>query len=307
MNPGIYTGLSRADYVAIPAFNQSLLKKWIEFGITERCPAKFAHWLKTHDEQDSTDAQTEGQIIDCLLLGPDEFAEKFVVVPAGAPKRPSSVLLTAKNPSLPSIQAMQWWETFNSAVADRQVVSSGVVEECRRMAESLRSSVWRMESGPVVRMEDILRDYRKTVIVAEMCGHLCKAELDLFSTGTKFIFDVKKTRNASNTERTFGSDAIKFGYHIQAPFYMDIATAAGEPRGSFSFLMVEDAEPYPTNAISLVTGDEVVQWGRIQYRAAIESLAAHMESQKWPGYPAFEAIQFPQWARMEADAAINHG
>ncbi len=305
MKPGIYHGLSRAEYVAIPAFNQSTLKKWIEFGMTERSPSKFKHWLDTKKDDDSTDAQIEGQILDCLLLEPDLAATKFAIIPEDAPKRPSKAQLNAKSPSLESMKAMQFWEGFNSEAEGKLVVTAAGVERGRKMAEALRRSVWRVNGKQIV-MEDILAQYQKTVIVAEMCGRLCKAELDLFAPGTEWIFDIKKTRNAANTERAFGKDAITFGYNIQCPFYMDIATEIGEPRRKFGFLLIED-ETLATNAVTLVTGDEVVAWGRKQYRTAIESLAACMESNEWPGYPPFESIQFPQWACMEADAALNHG
>lgn len=304
MKPGIYHDINRSEYEKLPYFNQSTLKKWIELGLNKACPAKFKYWLDHKDEQEEdTAAQTEGSIVDILAIEPHLAPQHFVVIPVDAPKRPTKAQKTAKKPSEESVKAIAWWEKFEAEATGRTVISWSVYDKCVRMAKRLRDR------------EDFQRALkigsRKTVLIAEMHGHMCKAELDLFRPGTDFIFDVKKTRNAANSERNgFGADAIEYGHHIQAAFYMDMTKAlvrAGlldVPATKFGYYMVEPEDPYETNVLTVTDNNTIIEWGRREYRRAIVSLAHHIETEMWPGYRAFEEVQFPIWAQMQAEEQI---
>ena len=133
---------------------------------------------------------------------------------------------------------------------------------------------------------------------------LCKGRADRFTVfdGSPVIVDVKTTEDASPTADGFVRSCAKFGYALQAAWYLDgmAAIAPGERR--FLFVAVEKKPPYA------VAVHELDQWslnsGRIQYERLLARYARAMTTDTWEGYPnQVHQIELPVWARrqMEGD------
>lgn len=139
---------------------------------------------------------------------------------------------------------------------------------------------------------------------AELSGYWTDAE-----TGTRLRFrpdwltelasgriacvDLKTSQSASPQE--FSSSAAKFGYALQAAFYMEGLRAleiAEDP--IFLFLVVSKTPPHLVSVIAL--DDDAIAYGRRQMRRAIDTYAACLEKDGWPGYPeCVHTISLPRW------------
>ncbi len=259
----------------------------------KRCPAKFKRWLDTRDQQPQSEAMLLGSLLDCLLLEPDAFAFRYVVIPADAPTRPARALADYKRPSLETVQACAWWEDFDSALAGRRAITAAQHERAQGMAASMRS---RKDFAT------ILESGTKAVIVGDLCGLRCKCEIDIFILASRRIYDVKKCPDASNSAKGFVKSILDYRLDIQAAFYLDLAAVAGYAREEFTFLVSEDEPPHFTNAITLHRDEPRIEYSRRQYKMALQTLAKHIAGNHWPSYAQFEAAAWPEWAEFEAQS-----
>lgn len=120
---------------------------------------------------------------------------------------------------------------------------------------------------------------RELTIRWERDGIPLRARLDLIAPWG--VADVKTTRDANR--RWFNRAAARFGYHVQAAWYLEAARAAGLPCDCFRLLCVESVEPY--DVIVYEVGEDMIQAGEAQMRAALRVYAECMVSGVWPGYP----------------------
>ena len=95
-------------------------------------------------------------------------------------------------------------------------------------------------------------------------GVECKGRLDYFSHSKKQICDLKIVQNASKDG--FMQAVAKFGYHIQAAFYLDLTGAR-----NFYFIAIEKEKPYMMGVYELAP--EAIDLGREKYIKAFEIMA----------------------------------
>jgi len=89
--------------------------------------------------------------------------------------------------------------------------------------------------------------------------------------------------------------AHKYGYHQQAPYYLDAVTACGmDDNPAFVFVFQEKSAPYLVSVIEL---DIVaMNLGRDLNRQAIDLYAHCMQRGVWPGYSSeVELVPLPGW------------
>lgn len=90
-----------------------------------------------------------------------------------------------------------------------------------------------------------------------------KCRPDAYNKDKGILFDVKTTRYGSVDEFT-RYDLIKFGYDIQAAWYIDTLQLLGYPANHFIFLVVQNMNPYNVYAISL--HQSMIEQGRSKYQ-----------------------------------------
>lgn len=297
--PGVHYGIRREDYVRIPAFNQSTLKKWLELATHDnefsRCPARWKHWFDNERNTPPSKAMELGSALDSWLLEDGaEFHNRFVVLPADAPNRPTSRQREAKKPSAATLDAIDWWDAFNEKCEGKTVLDAETFERVKRIAEALRQNS---------QCSEILQYCRKAVVVAELAGFPVKAEYDLFEDSTQYIFDLKALANV--TDDGFARQAIRLGYPAQAGWYLQIAQALGLKKTDFAFLCVETEKPHWVNTPSLTMDEPLVQAGFSRLVKAMSALADHIERDDWPDYDHFRRVQFPGWAVWDAATELE--
>ncbi|RVW06250.1 PD-(D/E)XK nuclease-like domain-containing protein [Rhodococcus spongiicola] len=100
-------------------------------------------------------------------------------------------------------------------------------------------------------------------------------------SGRQIIVDYKTTTSAD--PKHFAKAAYDYGYHQQAPWYIDGLTALGlgdDP--AFVFVAQEKTAPYLVSVIEL--DDDAVALGRQRNREAIDLYAHCQATDTWPDY-----------------------
>lgn len=137
-------------------------------------------------------------------------------------------------------------------------------------------------------------------IFAEKEGTILKCRPDILPKEGPVI-DLKSC--ASSKPETFVKDMIKFGYHIQAAFYLDVLKLAGISRNEFWFIAVESEYPYAVSTIKLI--DEpisLLRLGRIHYRNALKRVVEAKNTGLWGDYGTHNAEDcLPVWILKELE------
>jgi len=101
------------------------------------------------------------------------------------------------------------------------------------------------------------------------------------------IIDIKTTEDAG--EDYFSRDIAKFGYWMQAAYYLDLTGASW-----FKFIAVEKSAPYAVNVFEL--GGDYIEHGRRVYKKQIAILKECLRTNTWPGYgDAVKTVYAPRW------------
>ena len=285
MRPGVHRGISNAEYHAAFALSNTGLS-WLA-----RSPEIFyARALDPNRPPERERAgQLEGTLAHCAILEPEEFAKRYAVVPADAPRRPTEAQWNAKKPSDDSIKAMDWWRQWMADNAGRDVVTHDQYETAMRQAESVRRlpEVAELLSSGMPELSAFWED-RDT-------GVLCKCRPDWThdAGGGVILLDVKTYSDAS--PREFSRQIARKGYYRQDAHYSTgFEIAAGVPVLGFVFVSVETEYPYASCAVML--DDTAKAQGRRECRRLTDLYAECLKRNEWPGYSsAIELVGLPKY------------
>jgi len=116
------------------------------------------------------------------------------------------------------------------------------------------------------------------------------------------IADLKSCASAS--KGAIAKAVASYGYHIQAPWYIDAVRAMGlDEDPAFVLVFVEKEPPYLITVAHL--DDAALATGRALGRRAIEMYRDCAESGIWPAYSShptdIETISLPRWAQAGED------
>lgn len=115
--------------------------------------------------------------------------------------------------------------------------------------------------------------------------------------GAPVVVDYKTTTSADLD--AISKSVHRYGYHQQAPWYLDAVESIGYPDDTtFKFIFQERTPPYVVTVVEL---DEVaLRIGDARNRRAIEIYRDCAEAGIWPGHATdIETISLPAWAERE--------
>lgn len=288
MKPGIYFDVLRADYDNVPALSCTVLKKWLECA---DFPSRFAKWLERRWTEPPTEAKLVGSALDCLMLNRNCFDQRFAVVPADAPARPSKRTRNAKDPAPASLKAIEYWDKFAADAEEKQILTTGQYAAAVRMQQSLAEA--ECAAG-------IFAHCRKAVIVAELFGFPCKCEIDLFLEKSEHLWDLKSTR-AVAPESAFARACLELGYDCQGTFYLLMSQAAGFDKKIFNLVAVENEEPWTPAVYSFLPYQDVDHYeifdaARLRLARAAGELVTRLERDIFRDTADYRRIPFPEWS-----------
>lgn len=237
-----------------------------------RCPSR---WRKGYTSKGS-DSTEWGSLIDCLLLTPEAFPEKFTVKP----------------------------ETYTNEKGEKKPWN-GNATKCKEWAElqigkTLVSAEDYRESGFALKQTEFDPDIKRFIGFSARQVY-CTAEwhdvetdlmiplkvlIDLVPDGNHADYalclgDFKTARDAKL--RSWQRQVFDFGYHVQAALYLDVFNAAtGSNRNDFRHIVQENVAPYQT--AKRIIDREFIQLGRMSYQCALSAYAQCLKTDCWPDY-----------------------
>lgn len=280
--PGIYRGVSEADYRAdpcpIPSFTQSLCKV-----IIDRSP-KHA-WiasprLNPQFEYDDDTKFDIGNVAHRLVLG----RGKEIEVVDFADWRTKASQETREN----------------AADQGRIAVLRHQFDKAAAIAEAAKVQLSRHEARSAFTGGD-----GEVMIAWEEDGVWFRSLIDWLHTDLRTIDDYK-TSGMSMASHVLGGRAEAAGWHIQAAFIergLDALDAAGAGRRLFRFIAQETDEPHALNVMSM--DNYWMTMGRKKVAAGIDLWRAASKTNRWAGYgremvrPDFPTFKEKQWLDRE--------
>lgn len=252
--PGIYADIPASDY------HGELLRDYISKSYLKRldkCPAA------AKIPQKDTPAMAFGRASHVLLLeGESAFFQECAVLPSGINKRTNA--------------GKEEMAAFEAANAGKTLVTA---DDYMKIAE-MRKALQKHPFAPKLLAEGVSE---QTVIWLDAeTGMMCKCRPDRIPSGNKGVLVDLKTCSCAG-EYEFGRDVVKYGYDLQAAFYLDgINAATGNNFDAFCFIAMEKEEPFRTETYMLDA--EFIARGRAEYRRLLNIEAECREKGLWPNY-----------------------
>jgi hypothetical protein len=263
-----------------PSVSSSGLRK-----IYNESPADFWAFSDLNDdrfEREETDAFVFGRAAHALLLGDEDFIEKFAVVPASAPPEPLASQRRAREEGRVSKSAEErfaFWDAFERENGGKTFLSENDLEHIRHIRDAL-------EAHPIVPL--LLEGQAESSLIwqDERTGLWLKSRLDMLS-GTGDLADLKST--ARKSLPLIYKDIREKGYDMQLGLatmalehVLDIHFNEQSYTGRSAILVFVYKSP-PYHVIPVEVDYDALYWGRIKCRKAIDVMAECIRTGHWPG------------------------
>lgn len=268
MEVGVFKGISNAAYHGGDGVSKS--------GLDLIAKSPLHYWSAYLDPQREprveTPAMALGTAIHSAVLEPDLFADEYLVMPK-IDRRTKA--------------GKEQHEELIANAGNKRILTPEDYNACFSIQQNIRqhpAAQLLLGSGEP-ELSVFWRD-------AET-GVLCKCRPDWFNYKANIMVDVKSTEDASH--EGFQRSIIKWGYHVQAAWYLDgFKAATGTMPKAFVFAAVEKKRPYAT-AFYYADAD-MIEIGRLLYRERLNEFASCLKRNLWPGYPQqLQAMSLPAW------------
>lgn len=223
------------------------------------------YFYKTYEEKkESNDKERHfiiGSALHELILEAEMFKTNYVVSPKFDMR--TTVGKTA-------------FAEFQQQAEGKTILNIDEYELIVRMAESaIRNKTFK---------ELIVDSYRELscYTIDEKTGLKLRMRPDSFAKDKNTITDIKSCQQSNY--KSFKSDIYKYGYSISTAFYMDFLK-----RENYVFCAIEKQAPYQTALYML--DDEMIDYGRQQYRMALDLIKWSIENECWVEYNEFEILK----------------
>ncbi len=205
---------------------------------------------KGYKFEKKTGALAKGSVFHTLLLEPDLFRSRFLI-----------------------LEGQQSTKKAGCVGEGDYLSAVDAVNEIRS-----RPNVSRLFTGGEAELTMVWRD--------KETGILCRCRHDYFISNLGMTVDYKTI--AELTERDIDRAIVRYGYYIQAAFYLDGMKALGlGDHQDFNLVFQESSFPHDVYATTIC--DETIDIGRKAYKLALRTYAAMLErygeETPWPSYP----------------------
>lgn len=128
-------------------------------------------------------------------------------------------------------------------------------------------------------------------------GLWCKSRPDWLPNALQYVPNYKTARSSRPAD--FARQAFSLGYHQGAALCIEgLRQVLGWKSPSYYFVAQEKAAPYV--ATLLVMREPDVEWGQLQNRRALRTLARCIDAGEWPGYATGAVeIEMPAWGEKQ--------
>ena len=261
------------------------------------CPHRWKAGYR--DNEESTDSQEWGSLIDTLLLDPARYPEKYAVAPA-------TYLAEGKKKGDPPTEKP--WNRNATVCKEWEEAQTGkiVVKEPYMKEASKAFSV--LKDDPVV-SEILIVSEKQVMVTAIYANEATGIEVPLrglidiapyrdYEGYGKGLIDLKTCISAH--ESVWKKAVFQHGYHIQAAFYLDLYNAAtGEFRNEFRHIAQESFSPYEIGKHLLSA--EFIGLGRDKYQNALALYCQCIKNNYWLNYQDLAISSINGWSIVEPE------
>lgn len=249
----------------------SMLKEFM------RCPRR---WRDGYNPPES-DAKDYGSLLDCRLLTPDHFQERFAIQPETYINEDKETKPWSNN-----AKVCRAWNAEQERLGCEVVKMADVA-----MADN---AISRLNSDPVIAAW-IKASETQVHVMGDWMDKAtgltipCQCLLDFVPRlGTEFeecLGDLKSSRSGALVP--FTRFCFTMGYHTQAAFDTDIyKSATGEERLTWCIIGQENYAPW--QPFKRIIVDDFKDIGRATYRHALTLYARCLKTDVWPDYDSVE-------------------
>lgn len=292
MNPGVYLGLTMAQYLAIPALSAGVIRT-----LLDRCPAAARHgsWLNPDLEPDDTDGTDTGSVAHSILLEGSEACCQ-IFDPADYPNVSGGGVATGwTNKAIKEARAQ-------SRAAGKIPMLAGSMAEVRTMVGAAREFVESLRtSEPAIYAAFQTAGGKSEVTMVWQEGEtLCKLRADRIAADNGVVIDYKTSAMSVEPDRWGRTQLVSMGYYVGASWYRRGVRALTGVDPAYVFLCQETDAPYLCSLVGLdpagmELGDEKVGAGLREWQRCVTNNA-------WPGYANRVCYpEIPVWERMRWD------
>ena len=196
-----------------------------------------------------------------LILEPELFKTNYIVAPK-IDKRTK--------------EGKAQFNEFQASAQGKTILFEDEMEMIIKMAENALKNET---------LTELMRDsYRELSCYTtdEKTGLKLRMRPDSIAKSKSTIVDVKSCLDSSL--KRFKGDVYNYGYSISAAFYMDFIG-----RENYVFAAIEKQAPYQIALYSLC--DEMIEYGRQQYRIGLDLLKWSIDNNYWCTYNEFESLK----------------
>ena len=251
------------NYYEDPSISNSKL------GYLAKSPAHFKHLMEVGFKE--TEALEFGRAFHCAILEPEKFLSSYVALPVCDRRTKEGKAL---------------FTDFVDRNLGKCFLGQDDFDKILTMSKKLLSSKAVCELLQGEYEQEFYWNDKDTLIP-------CKSKLDIYNKGVRIV-DIKTTDNAD--PENFHRTIFKYDYHRQGGMYVD---AVGEMI-PYYIIAIEKDGPHEFSILKL--SDEVLEYGRQEYKSLLRKLENCLTNDYWPGYEtkyfdAFE-VELPSYMRV---------
>lgn len=243
------------------------------------------------DNPSDTKTFERGRGVHLDLLEPHSFDEHHIVLPAIAPKRPTSAQINAKNKSRETEEAIGWWEEFDANADGRTIVTADERVRWLKMRDAVHNDPL---AGPLLSCPGI--NEASVLWHDKRYGIHCKARPDrLLATGVYggqgTIISLKMTSSIEDDE--FRRDVKKFFYHGQAYWEAVAMNSVAPAERDYVFILIENHEDPLVRRAPLPAF--VIQDAAEEMEKCLATYARCVRAGEWPGFTSDDPTGLPPY------------
>ncbi len=270
VEPGIYRDMTVEQYDSIPALRRTFL--WHLFN---QSPGQ-AKYREKHFKP--TKVLTDGTMVHTALLEPEEFPQKYQIMPAYELDEEN----VTKKGEKPKVLKQSGY--YRGKVAEFEKMCAAGNRDMVTQTDYDMAYAF----GKKIRADSTAgRFYKRgtaseAVVVGHIHGVLCKCRIDsLAEGGMPSGADIKTIADA---HKALWLIAVKkYGYYFQAAFYLALMKDAGLIDPNFLFIVCDKSPPWEIVVEEVMP--RTLQLGALHIKKALATYQQCVKDDKWLFYP----------------------
>jgi hypothetical protein len=297
--PGIYAGVSLADYHDNPALfdGPAISKSSIKHLMPAHGGSPKAFWGRwrhnpDHIEQKSTDALNFGKAAHCLLLGDEVFEHGFAIHPAVYPNHKPR---KGEGPTKP----WNWGADFCKAWREERKGKTIISPDDMDRIQLMRDDAARY---PLIKEGILNGAVERTMAWKDpSTGIWLKVRPDVIPDADGVYADLKTTADLS--EDFLERQAFDSCYYLQGAMIRMVCRELHVPFTTFALLYVLKDDVPDTAHVEI--SEHELDRGEREIRWALYTIRRCLDAGEWPGARPFQGgerpLQLKPWAKQKID------